>query len=126
MPDLSGLLKDIETALTPKMAKHDLAKWHQDHGWYECQRSCALCAALASLARLRDTLQNEVLPLDDYEAANLREGLLTLRNLGGDTGDWLGQILFKIPPTERPPNVPLKEQLARVRAAALLSGSEEK
>lgn len=35
--------------------------------------------------------------LDDYEVANLREGLLFLRTVGGDTGDWLGQILLKLP-----------------------------
>lgn len=34
--------------------------------------------------------------LDDYEVVNLREGLMFLRDCGGDTGDWLGQIYNKL------------------------------
>lgn len=48
--------------------------------------------------------------LDEYETVNLREGLLFLRSIGGDTGDWLGQILIKLPATERAPNVSAQEQ----------------
>ena len=50
------------------------------------------------------------LELDDYEIANLREGLLFLRECGGDTGDWMGQILMKLPEVERAPNVSAQEQ----------------
>ena len=50
------------------------------------------------------------LGLDDYEIANLREGLLFLRECGGDTGDWMGQILMKLPEVERAPNVSAQEQ----------------
>lgn len=50
------------------------------------------------------------LELDDYEVANLREGLLFLRTVGGDTGDWMGQLLMKLPEVERAPNVSLQEQ----------------
>jgi hypothetical protein len=48
--------------------------------------------------------------LDDYEVANLREGLLLLRDSGGDTGDWLGQILYKLPDVEYGPNLSVQEQ----------------
>lgn len=48
--------------------------------------------------------------LDDYEVANLREGLLFLRSVGGDTGDWLGELLMKLPEVERTPNASLQDQ----------------
>lgn len=57
--------------------------------------------------------------LDEYEVANLREGLLFLRAFGGDTGDWMGQLLMKLPEVERAPNVSLQEQR---RALALRVG----
>ena len=50
------------------------------------------------------------LELDEYEVANLRDGLLFLRAVGGDTGDWMGQILMKLPEVERAPNVSCQEQ----------------
>lgn len=50
--------------------------------------------------------------LDEYEVANLREGLLTLRQLNCDTGDWLGQILHKLAATEYGANVPMDDQIA--------------
>ena len=50
------------------------------------------------------------LELDEYEVANLRDGLLFLRKVGGDTGDWMGQILMKLPEVERKPNVSTQEQ----------------
>ena len=52
--------------------------------------------------------------LDDYETVNLREGLLTLRRLGCDTGDWLGQILNKLPDSNTQPNATVDQQVARV------------
>lgn len=52
-------------------------------------------------------------PLDDYEIANLREGLLALRELGCDTGDWLGQILNKLPAARTQPNASVLEQIGR-------------
>ena len=58
-----------------------------------------------------------LLELDDYEATNLRAALLTLRKLGLDTGDWLGQILFRIPASEMDPNIPVDKQVEDVRAA---------
>jgi hypothetical protein len=54
------------------------------------------------------------LPLDEYEIANLREGLLMLRHIGCDTGDWLGQTLFKLPPIERLPNQTVEQQWGNV------------
>jgi len=49
---------------------------------------------------------------DDYEAINLKEGLLTLRRLGLDTGDWLGQILNRLPETsDIKPNKTVDEQI---------------
>ncbi len=49
--------------------------------------------------------------LDEYEIVNLREGLLFLRAVGGDTGDWMGQILMKLPADlERRPNKTVQEQ----------------
>lgn len=50
------------------------------------------------------------LELDEYEVANLREGLLFLREVGGDTGDWLGQLLLKLPKTEYTPNKTVQKQ----------------
>lgn len=59
-----------------------------------------------------------VLPLDQYEASNLKEGLETLRKLGLDTGDWLGQLLFKLAKYEitQKPNQTATEQELRVKA----------
>lgn len=51
-----------------------------------------------------------LIELDEYEIANLREGLIFLRTVGGDTGDWLGQILLKLPLVPVPPNKTLQEQ----------------
>ena len=51
---------------------------------------------------------------DEYEVANLREGLLFLRACGGDTGDWMGQILMKLPDVDRSANVSLSEQKRRL------------
>ncbi len=50
------------------------------------------------------------LELDDYEVTNLRHGLLFLREVGGDTGDWLGQILMKLPEVEKIPNRAVQDQ----------------
>ena len=65
----------------------------------------------------RQSLFPFTLELDEYEAANLEEGLVTLRRLACDTGDWLGQILNRLPKTEYVPNVYSDGQVAR----ALLS-----
>lgn len=54
--------------------------------------------------------------VDDYEISNLREGLLTLREIGCDTGDWLGQILNKLPDTTTVPNKTVVQQIGRVVA----------
>lgn len=52
--------------------------------------------------------------VDDYEIVNLREGLLALRELGCDTGDWLGQLLNKLPAIEDPlPNATVADQIGR-------------
>ena len=56
---------------------------------------------------------------DDYEIANLRAGLLTLRALNLDTGDWLGQILNRLPEATIEPNKSVDSQVAWV--AALLA-----
>lgn len=48
--------------------------------------------------------------LDDYEIANLRQGLLFLREIGGDTGDWMGQILLKLPAIDYQPNKSMWDQ----------------
>ena len=42
--------------------------------------------------------------LTDYEIANLREGLIFLGSVGGDTGDWYRQVIDKLPETETTPN----------------------
>ena len=52
------------------------------------------------------------LELDSYEVANLYQGLLFLREVGGDTGDWLVQILLKLPDPGVPPNKSVQEQKA--------------
>ena len=57
--------------------------------------------------------------LDDYEIANLREALLFLRDVGGDTGDWHQQILNKLPEVDYKPNHVAQEQR---RALALNVG----
>ncbi len=57
---------------------------------------------------------NPFLELTDYEAANLVAGLQTLRRLKLDTGDWLGQLLHRIAPTDCRPNVAPEDQVARV------------
>ena len=59
------------------------------------------------------------MPLDEYEIANLRQGLLFLREVGGDTGDWLGQILNKLPESTVAPNHSVRDQK---RALALRVG----
>jgi len=41
-----------------------------------------------------------LLPLDEYEISNLREGLRYLKMVRGDTGDWLGQIQNKLDSVE--------------------------
>lgn len=48
--------------------------------------------------------------LDNYEIANLREGLLFLRSVGGDTGDWMGQLLMKLPESRVKPVKLCQEQ----------------
>jgi hypothetical protein len=55
------------------------------------------------------------LELDEYEVANLRAGLQVLRSLHLDTGDWMGQILMKLPPTERLPNRAVSVQVNDVK-----------
>lgn len=67
---------------------------------------------------VQDTRHHEI-SLDDYEVANLREGLLFLRACGGDTGDWMGHLLMKLPEVKQKPNVTLQEQK---RKLALLIG----
>ena len=57
-----------------------------------------------------------VLGLDEYEAVNLKEALLTLRALGLDTGDWLSRIHYKIPEVDQKPNVSMDDQLIRARS----------
>lgn len=42
--------------------------------------------------------------LEDYEVSNLKSVLLFAKDVGGDTGDWYNQVLFKLPPTGIPPN----------------------
>lgn len=37
-----------------------------------------------------------LLELDDYEVANLQAGLAFLNHIGGNTGDWHGQIVHKL------------------------------
>lgn len=53
--------------------------------------------------------------LDDYEISNLDAGLRTLRELGCDTGDWLGQILLKLPDVGYVPNATVARQVEIVR-----------
>lgn len=56
------------------------------------------------------------IPMDDYEISNLKAGLETLRKLGLDTGDWLGELLYKLPDVEhRPPNQTVEQQLKSAR-----------
>lgn len=55
------------------------------------------------------------IPMDDYEVSNLRAGLEVLRKLGLDTGDWLGQLLFKLPEVDHKPNEEVEHQLKRAR-----------
>lgn len=56
---------------------------------------------------------------DPYELANLKEGLLTLRALGCDTGDWLGQLLNRMPVVEQAPNVLKDDQVARMGESSI-------
>jgi hypothetical protein len=67
-----------------------------------------------------------VMPLDNYEASNLKEGLLTLRKLGLDTGDWLGQLLFKLDKYEitHKPNQTVEQQYDRAVATIVSRGIE--
>lgn len=58
-------------------------------------------------------------PADAYEVTNLRAGLLTLRALGLDTGDWMGQILNRLPPSPVAPNVLPEVQVANARRRLL-------
>lgn len=69
-------------------------------------------------AKSHEIRHTTALPLDQYEAANLKEGLETLRKLGLDTGDWLGQLLFKLAKYEitQKPNQTAAEQELRVKA----------
>ena len=53
--------------------------------------------------------------MDGYEIANLRAGLQVLQKLGLDTGDWLGQLLFKMPEDVQKPNEAIESQLTRAR-----------
>lgn len=55
---------------------------------------------------------NTIFELDAYEITNLRAGLLTLRALNLDTGDWLGQILNRLPETTLHPNRAIEDQVA--------------
>lgn len=57
--------------------------------------------------------------LDDYEVANLRSGLLFLIDVGGDTGDWLMQIMHKLPDNG---HAPIKAPSEQRRALALKVG----
>lgn len=59
-------------------------------------------------------IEKLVLELDTYQVVNLREGLLTLRELGCDTGDWLGELLLKteVPGLDVKPNQTVAEQVA--------------
>ena len=53
--------------------------------------------------------------MDDYEVSNLRVGLEVLRKIGLDTGDWLGQLLFKLPTVEHAPNQDMDQQMKRLQ-----------
>jgi hypothetical protein len=55
------------------------------------------------------------IPLDEYEVANLRAGLQTLRALHLDMGDWIGQILNKLPATVMLPNRPAMLQVEETK-----------
>lgn len=50
--------------------------------------------------------------LDDYELVNLREAMLFLKEVGGDTGDWFQQVRSKlaVPEVEMAPNRTRHEQ----------------
>jgi hypothetical protein len=60
-----------------------------------------------------DAHKEHPIRLNEYEIANLQVGLLLLRHLGADTGDWLGQVLHKLPPVTQVPNQSLDTQMNR-------------
>ncbi len=60
--------------------------------------------------------------LDPYEVANLREGLIFLRSVGGDTGDWLRQILWKLDEMNLDDYKPNKTEIEQRRDLALRVG----
>jgi len=64
---------------------------------------------------------NHQLELSDYEVANLLQAILFVRSVGGDTGDWHGQLFRKLNqlPIETLPN---KTSLQQQRELALRIG----
>jgi hypothetical protein len=63
--------------------------------------------------------------MDDYEAVNLHWLLSLAHNLNLDTGDWCGQLRFKLeerfrdhPPESKEPNSPPGDTAMRLRSAA--------
>lgn len=83
------------------------------------------------LAELRERRAAD-LELDDYEAVNLLWLLRVARHIGLDTGDWLGQLLFKLEKrghgSVSGPNSPPRDTKARLLSAArrILSAAGEK
>jgi hypothetical protein len=75
-------------------------------------------------SRTHETRHTTAMPMDQYEAANLQAGLETLRKLGLDTGDWLGQLLFKLQKYEitQRPNQTVEQQVERAVQRLALQG----
>jgi hypothetical protein len=68
--------------------------------------------------RERSSVFPFALELDEYEVANLRAGLQALKELDLDTGDWLLEILIRLPSVERLPNRPVSAQVDQVKRFA--------
>ena len=94
---------EFSARVTPRHAQALLIQRERDKATIQTQD--------AAIARLKE---GKALVLDDYEIANLRAGLETLRGAGLDTGDWLGQIIMALPQVEREPNVSVTAQLDRI------------
>lgn len=104
MPDTMVAIKIVESGL-PFYRKGDRLPTGEEFIAYTLDGTPMWKEPVSKLPR--------AIEIDDYETVNLREGLLTLRELGCDTGDWLGQLLNKLPELDNPlPNRTVAEQVA--------------
>jgi len=107
-------------------ASNTITKMHYEREDLKAERDRLILSRDEALHELND-IRHEMLKrdshleIDDYEVVNLLWLLRIARRLGLDTGDWLGQLIFKLearPCSMRDPNSPPSDTEERLNAAA--------